>query len=85
MLDGILCMWKIRLAKMSCRASYTTSLASNITDYKIENGRRYHAYKEGSRSPSTSTARDLVNSNGLGYPYPNDEVTLPVTAKPEQD
>ncbi|KAF6223568.1 hypothetical protein HO133_000411 [Letharia lupina] len=28
--------------------SYTTSLASNITDYKIENNRRYHAYKEGS-------------------------------------
>lgn len=30
------------------RASYTTSLASSITDYKIENSRRYHAYKEGS-------------------------------------
>ncbi|MCJ1351091.1 MAG: hypothetical protein MMC33_001073 [Icmadophila ericetorum] len=29
-------------------ASYTTSLASNVTDYKNENGRRYHAYKEGS-------------------------------------
>ncbi|CAF9915342.1 MAG: hypothetical protein ALECFALPRED_010113 [Alectoria fallacina] len=28
--------------------SYTTSLASNITNYKIENNRRYHAYKEGS-------------------------------------
>jgi SAM-dependent methyltransferase len=28
--------------------SYTTSLASNITDYKFKNGRRYHAYKEGS-------------------------------------
>lgn len=28
-------------------ASYTTSLASNVTDYKHENGRRYHAYKEG--------------------------------------
>ncbi|CAF9922632.1 MAG: hypothetical protein HETSPECPRED_005107 [Heterodermia speciosa] len=54
-------------------ASYTTSLATNITDYKIENGRRYHAYKEGSRSPSTSIAKDLANSNGLGYPYPNDE------------
>ena len=30
------------------RASYTTSLASSITDYKHENGRRYHAFKEGS-------------------------------------
>ncbi|MCJ1476927.1 hypothetical protein MMC13_005596 [Lambiella insularis] len=28
-------------------ASYTTSLASNVTDYKFEHGRRYHAYKEG--------------------------------------
>lgn len=28
--------------------SYTTSLATSITDYKIENNRRYHAYKEGS-------------------------------------
>ncbi|KAI4137805.1 MAG: hypothetical protein LQ341_004980 [Variospora aurantia] len=27
--------------------SYTTSIASSITDYKFEHGRRYHAYKEG--------------------------------------
>lgn len=31
------------------RASYTTSLSSDITAYKHENGRRYHAYKEGSK------------------------------------
>ena len=30
------------------RQSYTTSLASSITNYKFLNGRRYHAYKEGS-------------------------------------
>ena len=24
-------------------------MATNITDYKHENGRRYHAYKEGSK------------------------------------
>lgn len=30
------------------RASYTTSLASDVTDYKFEHGRRYHAYKAGS-------------------------------------
>lgn len=35
-------------ADLPVRASYTTSLASSITDYKIENNRRYHAYKEGS-------------------------------------
>lgn len=28
-------------------ASYTTSIASSITDYKYEHGRRYHAYQEG--------------------------------------
>lgn len=34
------------------RGSYTTSLASNVTDYKVENNRRYHAYKEGSMWPN---------------------------------
>ncbi|MCJ1457229.1 hypothetical protein MMC28_007596 [Mycoblastus sanguinarius] len=28
--------------------SYTTSLASNVTNYRVENNRRYHAYKDGS-------------------------------------
>lgn len=28
-------------------ASDTTSLNSEITSYRFENGRRYHAYKEG--------------------------------------
>lgn len=51
--------------RCACRASYTTSLATNITDYKIENGRRYHAYKEGSRSPFTSVAKDIVDSKWL--------------------
>ncbi|KAL2153801.1 hypothetical protein VTH82DRAFT_4956 [Thermothelomyces myriococcoides] len=27
--------------------SYTTSLASSVTDYPIEHGRRYHAFKSG--------------------------------------
>ena len=29
-------------------ASYTTSLASSVRAYRNENGRRYHAYKDGS-------------------------------------
>ena len=33
------------------RLSTTTSLDSAITAYKYENGRRYHAYKAGSRYP----------------------------------
>jgi hypothetical protein len=31
------------------RESFTTSLASNITDHKYENGRRYHGFREGSK------------------------------------
>ena len=27
--------------------SYTTSLRPSIMEYKVENGRRYHAYREG--------------------------------------
>jgi len=29
-------------------ASYTTSLSSSVTNYKYENGRRYHAFRQGS-------------------------------------
>ncbi|KAL9042880.1 MAG: hypothetical protein Q9180_000264 [Flavoplaca navasiana] len=39
-------------------ASYTTSLASNVTNYKEEHGRRYHAFE---------------NAESAGYVYPNDE------------
>lgn len=28
-------------------STYTASLTSSITNYKYENGRRYHAYREG--------------------------------------
>ena len=31
----------------SCSASFTTSIASSVVDYKHEHGRRYHAYREG--------------------------------------
>jgi SAM-dependent methyltransferase len=31
----------------SISGSYSTSLASSIVDYRYENGRRYHAYREG--------------------------------------
>lgn len=34
--------------------SFTTSLSPSITDYKFENNRRYHAYKEGSASGLSS-------------------------------
>ena len=31
------------------RESFTTSLTESVTKYKIEHGRRYHAFKEGSK------------------------------------
>src|SRR2546421_2047833 len=31
----------------SVNGSYSTSLASSILDYRYENGRRYHAYRDG--------------------------------------
>ena len=34
-------------ARHASSASYTTSLASGVTDYKHEHGRRYHAYRDG--------------------------------------
>jgi hypothetical protein len=30
-------------------ASFATSLSAGITDYQYENGRRYHAYRAGSK------------------------------------
>jgi SAM-dependent methyltransferase len=43
-------------------ASYTTSLASKTTDYRQENGRRYHAYKEGSYlHPNDETEQDRLD------------------------
>ena len=35
-------------ACLTLARAFTTSLASSVTDYKTENGRRYHAFREGS-------------------------------------
>ncbi|PGH10991.1 hypothetical protein AJ79_05142 [Helicocarpus griseus UAMH5409] len=60
---------------------YTASVTSSVTDYQKENGRRYHAYKEG-RELHTSfllLAFDKNSNNThwfdiiLGYLLPNDE------------
>ncbi|CAD6573919.1 MAG: hypothetical protein ASARMPRED_006361 [Alectoria sarmentosa] len=67
--------------------SYTTSLASNITDYKIENNRRYHAYKEG----SYPYPNDEKESDRLDIMHKLTEVSLggklnlaPVPSNPER-
>ncbi|KAK3169291.1 hypothetical protein OEA41_008674 [Lepraria neglecta] len=52
--------------------SYTTSLASNVTDYKVENNRRYHAYKEG----SYVLPNDEKESDRLDIMHKLTEVTL---------
>lgn len=33
-----------------CRQSYATSLSSSVTNYQWQHGRRFHSYKEGSKS-----------------------------------
>ncbi|KAL8939160.1 MAG: hypothetical protein Q9216_003514 [Gyalolechia sp. 2 TL-2023] len=46
----------------SDEASYTTSIASSITDYKYEHGRRYHAYNEGQYVlPNDEAEQDRLN------------------------
>lgn len=49
-----------------------------MTDYPIENGRRYHRYHEGGRwlSSARIDLYTLSNLSGLAYPYPNDEQEL---------
>lgn len=67
--------------------SYTTSLASSITDYKVENNRRYHAYKEG----SYVYPNDDKENDRLDIMHKLTEVSLggtlnlaPVPAKPQR-
>jgi len=44
------------------RASLTTSLASSIFNYTYENGRRYHAYREGQYLfPNDDTEQDRLD------------------------
>jgi hypothetical protein len=43
-------------------ASYTIPLASKVTNYKVENNRRYHAYKEGTYLyPNDEKERDRLD------------------------
>ncbi|KAL1981626.1 hypothetical protein VTN96DRAFT_2398 [Rasamsonia emersonii] len=36
------------MTDVSCSSTYSTSLTSSVVDYRVENGRRYHAYRDGS-------------------------------------
>lgn len=66
-----------RLLTHSCfkRSVYTASVTSSVTNYHEENGRRYHAYREGRESPwSHHLVAVIRNPNHLsGYLLPNDE------------
>lgn len=44
-------------------ATSSTSLAASILDYRIENGRTYHAYKDGSESARSELLVDNIESN----------------------
>ncbi|GKT63608.1 methyltransferase domain-containing protein [Colletotrichum tofieldiae] len=58
--------------RASSIASSTTSLASSILHHRLENGRTYHKYKDGSKLPTNTKFRGL-NLTRLEYSYPNDE------------
>jgi len=40
--------------------SSTTSIGSSILRYRQENGRTYHAYKDGSKNISCANVRDAI-------------------------
>ena len=57
-------------------SSVTTSLASSVMDFRHEHGRRYHAFRDGSKCSHQSTVLIFANDNRqLAYLVPNDEVS----------
>ncbi|KAL1642571.1 hypothetical protein SLS58_005340 [Diplodia intermedia] len=46
-------------------SSYTTSLLREVTDYKYENGRRYHAYREGAYVLPNDEVLDVGTGTGI--------------------
>lgn len=59
--------------------SDTTSLASSIMAYRRENGRTYHAFKDGSKEfpiPANGTRDRQTTNTILEYVLPNDDVSL---------
>lgn len=56
-------------------SSISTSIESSIRDYRVENGRTYHSYKDGRESTHwRSTIAEILTLPE--YAYPNDEVGL---------
>ena len=55
------------------RHSFTTSIESSIKDFRIENGRTYHKYKDGRESKLDYHGK-LFKLTLSEYAYPNDEV-----------
>ncbi|OBR05082.1 Methyltransferase domain-containing protein [Colletotrichum higginsianum IMI 349063] len=49
--------------RASSIASSTTSVASSILNHRVENGRTYHRYKDGSESPRNPWAADQTSQN----------------------
>ena len=56
------------------RSSYSTSLTSSVLDYRHENGRRYHKYRDGCRNRPLHLIQKLYTDHHLlAYLLPNDE------------
>lgn len=43
------------------RSTHSASLTSSVQDYRIENGRRYHAYRDGSNINYLSLSLSMPN------------------------
>jgi len=72
------------------RSAFTASLTSSVIDYPVEHGRRYHAFRAGSKYfiiyyyyyfslvvveiSSRPAPQTMQSLNSADYPLPNDEV-----------
>ena len=56
------------------RQSITTSVSSSVRQYRVENGRTYHSYKDGRKLLHVFPLVPIHANNALEYAYPNDEV-----------
>lgn len=71
--SGLVVIINFWILTLKLSSSYTTSLASSVTAYKYEHGRRYHAYQEGSMCTVNTGFWHLLMPIE-GYILPNDEV-----------
>lgn len=78
------CLWRSSLmdGKRANSSNYTASLTSSVVEYPVEHGRRYHAYRAGSKSENPIDSSARADPMLLGYSRPNDEVIPRLQPRP---